>query len=29
MICTSCGKEITSENNFCPSCGASINPLIL
>ena len=29
MICTSCGKEIASKNNFCPNCGASITPLIL
>ena len=28
MFCTSCGKEIMSENNFCSNCGASVAPLI-
>lgn len=24
LICTGCGKEISAEGNFCPSCGATI-----
>ncbi|MCW3988148.1 MAG: zinc-ribbon domain-containing protein, partial [Candidatus Bathyarchaeota archaeon] len=22
MLCTQCGKEISSESNYCPFCGA-------
>ena len=29
MFCKSCGKEITSENNFCKYCGASVASSIL
>ena len=29
MFCKSCGKEITSENNFCKYCGASVASSVL
>jgi uncharacterized protein (TIGR00266 family) len=29
MICTHCGKEVSSESNYCPSCGAPVAPLVL
>jgi uncharacterized protein (TIGR00266 family) len=29
MICTHCGKEILSESNYCPYCGAPSTPLVL
>ena len=28
MICSYCGKEVPSESNYCPNCGASITSLI-
>jgi uncharacterized protein (TIGR00266 family) len=29
MICTHCGKEVSSESNYCPSCGAPVAPLVM
>jgi uncharacterized protein (TIGR00266 family) len=29
MICTHCGKEVPSESNYCPSCGAPSTPLVI
>ena len=28
MNCPYCGKEVPSESNFCPNCGASIAPRV-
>ncbi len=24
MLCSYCGKEVPSDSNFCPNCGASV-----
>jgi uncharacterized protein (TIGR00266 family) len=29
MFCVNCGKEFTSDSNFCPNCGTPITPLIV
>jgi len=29
MLCTQCGKEISSESNYCPYCGAPSAPLVV
>jgi uncharacterized protein (TIGR00266 family) len=29
MLCTHCGKEISSESNHCPHCGASVSPRLM
>jgi uncharacterized protein (TIGR00266 family) len=29
MFCKSCGKEITTDNNFCPYCGATVTHAVV
>jgi uncharacterized protein (TIGR00266 family) len=29
MFCPHCGKEISSENSYCPNCGAHVAPLTI
>jgi uncharacterized protein (TIGR00266 family) len=29
MFCSHCGKEFSTENNYCPNCGAPVAPVVM